>query len=385
MKPILFHLQHLFGSGHIQRIRVLAEALAKKDYAVALISGGLKHPALSEPCIRVYELPVITAGKHLGEIVDLHGNRVNEDLWEQRSSLVGQIVLEIEPAMIITEGFPFARRRFSDEILRMFDTAKKELKQQTINICSVRDIIQPIQHPDRQNQVIDTLNQYYDHILVHGEPSFVPLQSSFSRLGEIHKPITYTGYLSSATMLHHHETRKPGQVLVSAGGGIAGSVIYETAIQAASTLHGANWSWHILIGNSVSERDFVHWCGCAPKNVVVERNRADFRQLLASCEVSVSQIGYNTAVDLVETGTRGIVIPYEADGEQEQIIRAKALMQFDHVKVVRESDLNPETLTSAISIIMRESKEPVSPFEADGIEHFLNMVNSIYPISAESE
>jgi len=382
LKPILFHLQHLFGSGHVQRVRVLSEVLARKGYPVALISGGLEHPVLTESSIRLFQLPGIKADNDLGKLVDLDGNCVNDDLWEQRSLLIRQIVLEVKPAMIITEGFPFARRRFSREILEMFDTARTELKLPTMNLCSVRDIVQPIQCPDRQNQVIKTLNEYYDHILVHGEPSFVPLQLSFPRLDKISKPITYTGYLNTAIRSHRPVNRTSGQVLVSAGGGIVGQAIYKTAIQAASSFQGADWKWHILIGNSVSDSDFIGWRQIAPNNLILERNRADFRQLLASCEVSVSQIGYNTAVDLVETGTQGIVIPYEADGEKEQMMRAKALIEYNHVKVLKESELSEVTLINAISEVMSQSKKLFAPFRSDGIERFLDIIDSIYPIYA---
>ncbi|MCY4147974.1 MAG: glycosyltransferase [Gammaproteobacteria bacterium] len=382
MKPVLFHLQHLFGSGHIQRIRGLAETLAKSGYPVALMSGGREHPALSDPSIRLFKLPGITAGAGLGEIVDLDGNPVSDSLWEQRSSLVRKILLELEPAVIITEGFPFARRRFSGEMLEMLDAARTTLLEPPIVLCSVRDIIQPIERTDRQTQVIRMLNKYYDEVVVHGERSFVSLETSFGRLSEIEIPISHTGYLDAGSMDFQTTVKNPQLVVVSAGGGIAGQAIYEAAIEAASTTRGTVWKWHILIGGAVDEDALLRWQKNSPDHVTVERNRDDFRQLLASCAVSVSQIGYNTMIDLVQTGTRGVVIPYEADEEKEQTMRANALMQFDHVKVLRESDLSAETLMNAITQGISENKAPVSPFRADGAERFLSKIDSIYPMSA---
>ncbi|MYB35388.1 MAG: hypothetical protein F4X92_09790, partial [Gammaproteobacteria bacterium] len=309
------------------------------------------------------------------------GNPVNDSLWEQRSSLARQIVLEFEPAVIITEGFPFARRRFSREILEMLETARTIPRPSTV-LCSVRDIIQPIERPDRQNQAICLLNKYYDEVLVHGDLSFISLEASFGRLSEIEIPINHTGYLDAGSQDFQPAIKNPQLVVVSAGGGIAGQVIYETAMQAASTPHGAVWKWHILIGDAIAEDAFFRWQQNSPDHVIVERNRDDFRQLLASCAVSVSQAGYNTAIDLVCTGARGIVIPYESDGEREQMIRARALRQFDRVKVLNESAFSAETLTIAISQVMGENKEPVSPFRADGIERFLSKIDSIYPMSA---
>ncbi len=381
MKPVLFHLQHLFGSGHIQRIRLLAESLFKKGYPVVLISGGRNHPELVGPSIRLFQLPGITAGSGLGELVDLDGNAVNEALWKQRSSLVREIVLEVEPAVIITEGYPFARRRFSCEMLELLNTARTTLSEPAIALCSVRDIIQPIERTDRQAGIIEILNKHYDSVLVHGQESFVPLETSFPRLSEIRVPIEYTGYLDTGSPAFQAAARDPELIVVSAGGGIAGRAIYERAIQAASSSCGAVWKWHVLIGDAVDDDTYFYWRQNSPDHVIVERNRDDFRQLLCSCAVSVSQIGYNTAVDLVQTGTRGIVIPFETDGEKEQMTRAEALMQFDHVNMITESDLSVETLINAISQVTSENKEPVSPFRADGIERFLGKIDSIYPLS----
>lgn len=379
MKPILFHLQHLFGSGHIQRIRTLAEALADQGYPVALISGGREHPEIENQSIKLFQLPGITAGSSLSELVDAEGEPVDDALWELRSCLAKQIVLDLEPAAVIIEGFPFARRRFGNEILEIIDAAKQALAQPSLVLCSVRDIIQPIAQTDRQDQVIAILNERYDRVLVHGEEQFVPLEASFERLREIQIPVTYTGYLDTGRPAHPSSARDPELVIVSAGGGIAGQAIYETAIQAASTSRGAGWRWHILIGDSVSETHFADWRESAPGNVIAQRNRADFRQLLAACGVSVSQIGYNTAVDLVQSGTKGIVIPFEDGGEQEQKIRAQALSQCGHVRVLSASALDAQALVDSIARAMEEDTKPIAPFRADGTERFLREIASVCP------
>lgn len=362
----------------MQRVRVLAEAAAAQNFPVAVISGGREHPTFANPSIKLFQLPIITAGSRINDLVDFAGSPVDDSLWKQRSFLIKQIVLEFHPAIVITEGFPFARRRFAQEIHHLIDIVKTSQNNPSI-VCSVRDIIQPIERNDRQNQVIATLNEHYDHIFVHGEERFVPLQDSFGRLNEIHTPLSYTGYLDTAAIAHKSLPRTAGWILVSAGGGVAGQAIYETAMQAALTAGRAAWNWHILIGHAVNERSFQRWRQRASHNVTVERNRRDFRQLLASCQISISQIGYNTAVDLVQTGTKGVVVPYDADGEKEQMMRARALEQFNHVKVLEASDLNAKTLVDRISCMMHEELEPVSPFQASGKQRFLQQLNSLYP------
>ena len=66
----------------------------------------------------------------------------------------------------------------------------------------------------------------------------------------------------------------------------------------------------------------------APENATVERARPDFRRLLARAAVSVSQAGYNTVVDLLRTGVRAVLVPFEAGRETEQRLRAECLQSL---------------------------------------------------------
>jgi peptidoglycan/xylan/chitin deacetylase (PgdA/CDA1 family) len=91
--------------------------------------------------------------------------------------------------------------------------------------------------------------------------------------------------------------------------------------------------------------------------VLVERARADFRALLSRAELSVSQAGYNTAVDLLRTGIRSVLVPFEAGHETEQRLRAERLKALGLAAIVPEADLSGEHLAAAIA---RELAKPPS-------------------------
>jgi predicted glycosyltransferase len=84
--------------------------------------------------------------------------------------------------------------------------------------------------------------------------------------------------------------------------------------------------------------------------VIVEANRSDFRQLLSQCAISISQVGYNTVVDLLATGAPAIVIPFEGEGGQsEQSARAKRLESMGRARVLSEETLSAERLCDLVS------------------------------------
>ncbi|MEL0022473.1 MAG: glycosyltransferase, partial [Rickettsiales bacterium] len=86
----------------------------------------------------------------------------------------------------------------------------------------------------------------------------------------------------------------------------------------------------------------------APDGVRIERYRKDFPALLESCAVSVSQAGYNTVADILQSGAAAVLVPFDLDGEDEQPRRAAKLAALGRVQSVAGDELTPETLAGAI-------------------------------------
>ena len=63
--------------------------------------------------------------------------------------------------------------------------------------------------------------------------------------------------------------------------------------------------------------------------------------------MSISQAGYNTTMDILASGVRAVVVPYEAKGETEQKIRAEILAKKRFLTVVPEAELSPARLAEA--------------------------------------
>ena len=59
--------------------------------------------------------------------------------------------------------------------------------------------------------------------------------------------------------------------------------------------------------------------------------------------------GYNTAIDLLLTGTPGVLIPFDAGGEKEQTLRAASLAERSSYSLLLDKDLRPESLAEAVA------------------------------------
>jgi predicted glycosyltransferase len=82
--------------------------------------------------------------------------------------------------------------------------------------------------------------------------------------------------------------------------------------------------------------------------VTVERFRHDFRALLRGCGLSVSQAGYNTVLDILAARARAVLVPFAAERETEQLLRAERLAALGAAEIVRETELSPDRLADAI-------------------------------------
>ena len=70
--------------------------------------------------------------------------------------------------------------------------------------------------------------------------------------------------------------------------------------------------------------------------------------MLASCQLSISQGGYNTIMELIATRCPSVVVPFAEGGESEQTLRARMLVERQVLGMVDPEFLTAGTLAAAI-------------------------------------
>ena len=99
---------------------------------------------------------------------------------------------------------------------------------------------------------------------------------------------------------------------------------------------------------------------------VVARAGPDYRALLAGAALSVSQCGYNTAVDLLATGTPAVLVPFEAGGETEQRLRAAVFARHGLGYVLPEHEVSPDSLIETITAALAAPPPGPHGIDLDG-------------------
>ncbi len=342
--PVLFWVQHLLGSGHLRRTALIASTLAGYGVDCVIASGGMPLETIDTGEARLVQLPPVAAGDHgFATLVGEDGRTADARLMARRGAMLAELTVALRPRLVVTETWPFGRRKFGAEVLGLLEAVRRADPGAGV-VCSVRDILQRTATPGRHDAMRDLALAHCDRVMVHGSEAFVPFSRTFPQAHALGPRLVYTGYVAGLPPFEAGP-RGPGdgEVLVSCGGGAVGRRLLETAVEArALSGRAAGRTWRLLTGDGGGLRV------AAGEGVVVEANRRDFPHLLARCAVSVSRGGYNTVTDLLRTRARAVICPFSAGGETEQSERAHCLETRGVAVVLPEDALTAANLAGAV-------------------------------------
>jgi predicted glycosyltransferase len=345
---VLFYVQYLLGIGHLQRALRIAEALARDGIAVTLVCGGAPVALPRDPSTRFVQLTPVRALDARFDLVDSAGKPIDDALRDGRRAALLAAFAAARPDAVVIEGFPFARRAFRFELEPLIAAVRAATPRPRL-ICSVRDIVVIRDDPRRHCDIVERVRRDFDAVLVHGDPALIRLDSSFPAAPDIADRLIYTGFVAPPADSAGSAPATGGdEVVVSAGGGAAGHALLKAALAARRSGCLAGLSWRLFTGTNLPEADFAALCADAPAGVAVERFCYNFVDLLRGCQVSVSQAGYNTVLEILAAHARAVLVPFAAGRETEQLTRAERLAALGAVELVRESALSPQSLAAAI-------------------------------------
>ncbi len=373
---VMIYVQHLLGIGHIRRASVIAKAVAARGGDCVFVSGGLPQPDLDLGGARLEQLPPAFCRDERFELLDESGAPIDEAWKAARRERLLALFERERPDALMIEQFPFGRRALRFELLPLLDRARSSADAPRI-YGSIRDVLARRFKPEKERWVVETIERYFDAILVHGDPAFIPFETSFPAAAEIQEKLRYTGYVVAGDG-PPAGVAPSGEVLVSTGGGTVGGPLMEAALAARPLSRLAGAPWRILAGHGYPEAAFQALRAKAQEGeagrgetgqgVIVERARPDFDRLLAACRLSVSLAGYNTTLEVLQTGVPAVLLPYAAGEEGEQLLRARLLAERGLVTLLPPDELSPESLAAAIDAALAKGAPEAGRLDCGGAQ-----------------
>jgi predicted glycosyltransferase len=348
---LLLYCQHSLGMGHLVRSWALADALMS-SFRVSMVAGGAPPRGLEPPSgLEVIELPAV-AQNETGRLVVVNGDAPIEDVMHARQRLLLEAYEKVRPSVVVIELFPFGRRKFRGELIPLLEMARRAPR--ALVVCSVRDLLvdRGIEQQHHDDRAAGMLNDRFDAVMVHTDPRFSTLGETFRPSAPLCIPVLHTGFVVATRAADR--PADSDRILVSGGGGRFAERLYLAAIEAHALL-AADRSMLVVAGPLCPPEvvDRLRSAAAGHARVQIVSTVSDLsREMLASA-VSVSQCGYNTALDIVRARVPALVVPFADNGDSEQTERASRLERLNLLRVLSPADLQPARLAAAIEQMRR--------------------------------
>jgi predicted glycosyltransferase len=355
-ETLLFYCQHSLGIGHLTRSFALATALRER-FRVVFLNGGRLPDGISAPeGVECIDLPPL--GMDDGHtVVSRDAGFDVQAARDERRRLIDRAVAGTKPALLLVELFPFGRKKFANEILPMIRAARTHGARVA---CSLRDILidaRPDQqhHDDRARWLVD---RYFDAVIVHSDPAFAKLQDSFKPTRPMRTPVWHSGFVVPQRAVAVDAPRGE-HLLVSAGGGIVGDALFRAALDVHVLTQRP---MRIVAGPFLPEPQWrsLQALSAPLPDVTLLRHVSDLAQEMRAARASISQCGYNTALDLVVSRVPALVVPYGTVTENEQQHRAQRLAALGAVLCCDAQPLDGRGLADAVEHLLHFMPQPAA-------------------------
>ncbi|GAB6193257.1 glycosyltransferase family protein [Desulfocastanea catecholica] len=359
---VSYYCQHVLGIGHFHRSVAICRAIARR-HPTTLILGG-PPVELTEPGIEVLRLPGLQMDREFNNMVPCQpGLSLAEVKTARQKQLFDHFQAkrpDVRPDVFITELYPFGRKAFRFELDPLLEAIRDGSLAPCSCYCSVRDILveKKTGREKFEQRAVQTINDYFDGILVHADPEIITLETTFSRLGDIRVPLHYTGFVTvdkndaanGGKEIREKLGLAPGDKLIvgSIGGGSVGNELLDAAIRAVTILQDSIPAHlQLFCGPYCDEATYITLQNSMGEHMTIDRFTDRFPAWLEAADLSISMAGYNTCMNLVQAGIPALVYPFQQNSEQR--LRAARLGRKAPIIIIDETDLTPQLLAKKIA------------------------------------
>jgi predicted glycosyltransferase len=380
MKKIMFYCQHILGMGHLVRSMEIVRGLTK-DFQICFINGGQVVQGFEIPSgVEVINLPAIKTDSEFQELQVVDSSYTLEEVQEIRKNTLLEIYDRTQPDLLIIELFPFGRRRFSFELIPLLERIQQDGNKTKV-VSSLRDIVVTKQDQARHEaKFFKLINQYFDLLLIHGDPKFQPLEETFSRVKDLNCEVHYTGYVVQPQPEENslEEIEQP-MILVSVGGGRFGHELLDCVIETAPLLENKlPHQIQIFTGPFMPEEKLIELQTKAAKskNVKCDRYTPHLLSYMKQADLSISMAGYNTTMNILTTGVRAMIMAFQGNGDREQRIRSQKLADLGILEIIAPQELQPEIFAQKIINSLQKQPEKIT-FDFDGVAKTATLLKNL--------
>lgn len=354
---IAFYCQHILGIGHLKRSLNICKNLVQAGHKIDLILGGAPIE-VNEKGVNIVQLPGLYMDENFAGLMPCDTSLSLEETKLKRKEMLYDFFLQAKPDVFITELYPLGRKAFRFELDPVLKGMKSGELHPALCCSSVRDIL--VEKKDGrekfEQRAVDTLNKYFNILLIHSDEKLIKLSETFAAYGQIQIPISYTGFIAPEIPAFAKSSKNESPVVItSIGGGNVGSELLQSVCKTAKL--NPNIQFKIFAGRYSKPEFIAELKNGASENVQVLAFSDNFQEEICKADLSISMAGYNTCMNLLRAGTPALLLPFKQNREQE--LRVNKLSSIAPLTIISDNDLVPENLSNKIRIALKQSKSDI--------------------------
>jgi len=288
-----------------------------------------------------------------GQLISCDNRYSVEQAQDARLDQILSVFRRLSPEVLLIELYPFGRKKFEFELLPLLEEAKTQPCSAPLIVCSLRDILvsSRCNQETHEERIVFAANRWFDAILVHSDPSFARLEESFPPRKRLSPSVHHTGFVVSHRRKPPRERSGNGHIVVSAGGGHYGFQLLRTAIEAYIRLSETEpLTMKVVAGPFLPEAQWkdLRVAISGRRGVTLVRSLPDLYSELSQARASISQCGYNSAMEIIQAQVPALVVPFADGGEDEQLKRARRLEAMGALRVLEQEEMTPQRMAQEI-------------------------------------
>ena len=387
---ILMYSHDTFGLGHLRRCRTIAHSLVENysGLSVLIISGSAIAGAFDfRARVDFVKIPSVIKLRN-GEYTSLAQHIDLSDTIKMRESIICHTARFYKPDMFIVDKEPMGLQGEVTETLAYLKTQKTQL---ILGLRDVMDSPRLLKAEWKRKDLIQKIDEYYDHVWVYGPESFYNPLIGLDIPQSIQERVKFVGFLkrqASQNELSAHK-QQGDYILVTTGGGGDGVALIRSVLAAYEQHPELDHKALIVLGPYMPAKERAEFMdkGTTLSAVSVIDFDSRMEELISGAEAVVSMGGYNTFCEILSFDKPALIVPRTRPRE-EQLIRTRRAEELGMVDMILPADADdPVKMARALKALPHRPKpsERDSDFELDGLTNVSETIGAMFRAQIDDE
>jgi predicted glycosyltransferase len=281
------------------------------------------------------------------------------DVLEMRQELIYRTVLKFRPEILLVDHMPHGAMGELIPTLAALRASGTETKI----VLGLRDILDAPQVVQKRWQVegaYEAIEKYYDRVLIYGMRDVFDLAQQYNFSTQIAERLHYCGYVCTETqprpsnVVRRRFLRGPHAcaklIVAMAGGGADAYPMMRTLLDAMPAIQSRQRALLVMITGpfmpAEMRQELQTRAHGLPVRIITSVD--DTYSYLHAADLVVAMAGYNTSVEILQTGKRAIQIPRRGPSA-EQRTRTQLFAARGWIDMLDPDDLHAERLAQMVS------------------------------------